>query len=87
MNDGSCVEVKLVLAKAVTFYVTEVFVVEAEGLGILLRISMPRRKIYCRKQPKKTIRKKGVRYHPTKAMEAKLNQLKFQKANLDVDYI
>lgn len=74
-------------SKAVTFYVTEAFVVEAEGLGIFTPYINAEAVDTLEKATEKTIKKKGVRYRPTKAMEAKLNQVKFQKANLDVDHI
>lgn len=74
-------------SKAVTFYVKEAFVVEAEGLGIFTPYINAETVDSLDEATEKTIKKKGVRYRPTKAMETKLNQIRFQKANLDVEHL
>ncbi len=74
-------------SKAVTFYVKEAFVVEAEGLGIFTPYINAETVDSLDEATEKTIKKKGVRYRPTKAMEVKLERVKFQKANLDVEHI
>lgn len=74
-------------SKAVTFYVKEAFVVEAEGLGIFTPYINAETVDSLDEATEKTIKKKGVRYRPTKAMEVKLERVKFQKANLDVEHL
>lgn len=74
-------------SKAVTFYVKEAFVVEAEGLGIFTPYINAETVDSLDEATEKTIKKKGVRYRTTKAMEVKLERVKFQKANLDVEHI
>ena len=74
-------------SKAVTFYVKEAFVVEAEGLGIFTPYINAETVDSLDEATEKTIKKKGLRYRPTKAMEVKLERVKFQKANLDVEHI
>lgn len=75
------------MAKGITFYVKEAFVVEAEGLGVFSPYIQAKAVDTLEEATEKTIKKKGVRYRPTKAMETKLNQIKFQKANLDVEHL
>ncbi|MEE0895168.1 MAG: HU family DNA-binding protein [Bacteroidales bacterium] len=74
-------------SKAVTFYVKEAFVVEAEGLGIFTPYINAETVDSLDEATEKTIKKKGVRYRPTKAMETKLNQIRFQKANLNSKHL
>lgn len=75
------------MAKGITFYVKEAFVVEAEGLGVFSPYIQAKAVDTLEEATEKTIKKKGVRYRPTKAMETKLNQIRFQKANLDVEHL
>ena len=74
-------------SKAVTFYVKEAFVVEAEGLGIFTPYINAETVDSLDEATEKTIKKKGVRYRPTKEMETKLNQIRFQKANLNSKHL
>ncbi|MEE1001371.1 MAG: HU family DNA-binding protein [Bacteroidales bacterium] len=75
------------MAKGITFYVKEAFVVEAEGLGVFSPYIQAKAVDTLEEATEKTIKKKGVRYRPTKAMETKLNQIRFQKANLDSKHL
>ncbi len=75
------------LAQAVQHYVTDSYTVEVEGLGIFT----PAIKAKAQNTPDEitaqSITTKGVNYRPTVKMNAKLDQIKFTKANLDTAHL
>lgn len=75
------------LSKGIRYYVTDSYVVEIEGLGIFSP-TMSAKSVNTADELKvETITKKGVNYRPTADMKKSYEQIKFTKANLDVNHL
>jgi predicted histone-like DNA-binding protein len=75
------------LSKGIRYYVTDSYVVEIEGLGIFSPTISAKGVDTADELKAEIITKKSVNYRPTTDMKKSYEQIKFAKANLDVNHL